>query len=70
MLDNIKTKFPVFNIKQDLIFFDSAASALKVDDMIKEVNNCYSFEYSNIHRGIYDLSAKLTKKFENSRKNI
>ena len=46
----------------DLVFFDTAASALKVDSMIKAVNNCYSFEYANIHRGIYDLSAKLSKK--------
>tara|TARA_Y100000590_G_scaffold394013_1_gene472730 strand:- start:461 stop:1663 length:1203 start_codon:yes stop_codon:yes gene_type:complete len=70
MFNNIKSKFPVFKIKPDLVFLDSAASALKVDDMINEVNHCYSYEYSNIHRGVYDLSAKLTSKFENSRKNI
>ena len=66
----MKKKFPVYNYKPDLVFLDSAASALKVDDMIKVVNNCYSFEYSNVHRGVYDLSAKITKKFEDSRQNI
>ncbi len=70
MLNNLKNKFPVFNHKPDLVFLDSAASALKVDDMITAVNNCYSFEYSNVHRGVYELSAQLTKKFEDSRKNI
>ena len=70
MIKNIKNKFPVFNKKPELVFFDSAASALKVEDMINAVNECYSYEYSNIHRGVYDLSAKLTTKFENSRKNI
>ena len=70
MLKNIKNKFPVYDHKPDLVFLDSAASALKVDDMILAVNNCYSFEYSNVHRGVYDLSAKITKKFEDSRKNI
>jgi len=70
MFENIKSKFPVFIKKPNLVFLDTAASALKVDDMIKAVNNCYSFEYSNIHRGVYDLSANLTEKFENSRNNI
>ena len=70
MFENIKSKFPVFIKEPNLVFLDTAASALKVDDMIKAVNNCYSFEYSNIHRGVYDLSSKLTQKFENSRNNI
>ena len=70
MFENIKSKFPVFIKKPNLVFLDTAASALKVDDMIEAVNNCYSFEYSNIHRGVYDLSAKLTQKFEDSRNNI
>ena len=38
--------------------------------MINAVNNCYSYEYSNIHRGVYELSAKLTQKFEDSRLKI
>ena len=70
MFENIKSKFPVFIKNPNLVFLDTAASALKVDDMIKAINNCYSFEYSNIHRGVYDLSAKLSQKFEDSRKNI
>jgi len=70
MFENIKSKFPVFSKKPDLIFLDTAASALKVNDMIDATNNCYSYEYSNIHRGVYDLSAKLTHKFEDSRNNI
>ena len=38
--------------------------------MIEAVNNCYSNEYSNIHRGIYSLSANLTKKFEDVRLKV
>ena len=48
MLEDIKLKFPVFNQKPNLIFLDTAASALKVDEMIKATNNCYSYEYANI----------------------
>ncbi|PPR51137.1 MAG: Cysteine desulfurase, partial [Alphaproteobacteria bacterium MarineAlpha5_Bin4] len=66
----IKSRFPVFTKKPELVFFDTAASALKVDSMINAINNCYSYEYANIHRGIYDLSSKLTKRYEESRKKV
>ena len=70
MFDNIKKRFPVFEKNPELVFFDTAASALKVDSMINAITECYSYEYANIHRGIYDLSAKLTKRYENSRLNV
>ena len=70
MIENLKKRFPVFKKNQNLVFFDTAASALKVDNMIKAVNDCYSYEYANIHRGIYELSAKLTKRYEDSRQSI
>jgi len=67
MIENLKKRFPVFSKNPDLVFFDTAASALKVDSMINAVNECYSYEYANIHRGIYELSSKLTKRYEDSR---
>ena len=67
MFENIKSYFPVFETHPDLVFLDTAASSLKPKKMIDEVNNCYSYEYSNIHRGLYSLSANLTKKFEDVR---
>ena len=70
MFDNIKNSFPVFKDKPNLLFLDTAASALKPLEMIEAVNNCYSNEYANIHRGAYSLSANLTKKFEDVRKKI
>ena len=57
MIENLKKRFPVFSKKPDLVFFDTAASALKVDSMINAVNECYSYEYANIHRGIYQCKA-------------
>ena len=67
---NIKSQFPVFKNNPNLVFLDTAASALKVDQMIEATNNCYSNQYANIHRGNYELSAKLTTKFEETRKKI
>ena len=67
MINNIKNRFPVFKKNPNLVFFDTAASALKVDSMINAITDCYSYEYSNIHRGMYELSSKLTKRYEDSR---
>ena len=67
MFDIIKDHFPVFQKNPNLVFLDTAASALKPKQMISAVENCYSYEYANIHRGIYALSANLTEKFEKVR---
>ena len=67
MIKDIKKKFPIFSKKPELIFLDTAASALKPESVIKTISDCYAYEYSNIHRGLYSLSSKLTKKFEDVR---
>lgn len=67
---NIKKRFPVFEKNPNLVFFDTAASSLKVDSMINSITNCYSYEYANIHRGVYELSSKLTKRYEDSRLSV
>ena len=63
----LKNRFPVFKKNPNLVFFDTAASALKVDIMINAITECYSYEYANIHRGMYELSARLTKRYEDTR---
>ncbi len=70
MLDNIKNQFPVYDKKPELVFLDTAASALKPISVIKSINDCYSYEYSNVHRGLYSLSSNLTSKFEDVRSKI
>ena len=70
MIEDLKKRFPVFSKNPNLVFFDTAASALKVDSMIKAVTDCYSYEYANIHRGIYELSSKLTKRYEDARLRV
>ena len=67
MFDKIRSEFPVFEKNPELIFLDTAASAQKPKSVIETINNCYSNEYANIHRGIYKLSTNLTDEFENVR---
>jgi cysteine desulfurase/selenocysteine lyase len=70
MFKDIKNSFPVFSKNPKLVFLDTAASALKPESVIKTVRDCYAYEYSNIHRGLYSLSANLTKKYEEVRLKI
>ena len=58
-VDEIRQEFPIFKQKiygKPLTFLDSAASAQKPQCVIDAINDCYSNEYSNIHRGGYFLS--------------
>ena len=70
MFKDIKNSFPVYTKNPKLVFLDTAASALKPESVIKTINDCYAYEYSNIHRGLYSLSANLTKKYEEVRLKI
>ena len=69
-LQILEINFQSYEKNPDLIFLDTAASALKPQNMIDAINNCYSYEYSNVHRGLYSLSSKLTKKFEDARVKV
>ncbi|MGE4605130.1 MAG: aminotransferase class V-fold PLP-dependent enzyme, partial [Myxococcota bacterium] len=50
-----------------LVFLDSAASAQKPYQVIDAISACYREEYANIHRGVYELSARATAMFERVR---
>ena len=74
-MNTIRKDFPFFNQSSekdssDIVFLDSAASTQKPQGVIKKLNDIYSHHYANIHRGIYDLSAKLTNDFEKVRSDV
>ncbi len=66
--------FPVLKVKVHgdvpLVFLDSAASAQKPQAVIKAMNDVIEFGYSNIHRGLYEISQNLTKSFEDVRQKV
>ena len=53
-----------------LVFLDSGASAQKPRAVIDAVARCYGAEYANIHRGVYELSAKATEAYEGARARV
>ena len=69
----IRRDFPFLKQKvhgQPVIFLDSAASAQKPQVVIDTVSEHYAFDYANVHRGVYTLSAKASEKYEQTRKVV
>jgi cysteine desulfurase/selenocysteine lyase len=55
--------FPILQT-EGFVFLDTAASAQKPQCVIDAIAACYSRDYANIHRGVYELSARATANFE------
>jgi cysteine desulfurase / selenocysteine lyase len=68
-MQNIHTQFPVLANNKDLAYFDSASSSLTPKSVIDSLNEYYTEYPVNIHRGLYELSATATKKYEDVRKS-
>jgi cysteine desulfurase/selenocysteine lyase len=69
-VERVRADFPALhqNIKgKPLVFLDSAASAQKPRQVLDAMMELYSHDYANIHRGVYELSERATKAYENAR---
>ncbi len=75
-------KFSVREIRQDfpalrqmvygknLIYFDNGATSQKPQHVLNAINQYYSKDNANIHRGVHHLSQKATNEYEESRRFI
>lgn len=69
-IEQIRADFPVLQQKvngKPLIYLDNGASSQKPKSVIDVVNQYYSNEHSNVHRGVHTLSQKATAKYEEAR---
>ena len=69
-IPSIKAQFPIFREFTNLVYLDSAATTQKPQIVIDGITNFYTRENANIHRGIYDLAAKTTEKYEAVRSKV
>ena len=69
-MNSIIQDFPFFNKNVNTVFLDSAASSQKPKCVIDQLVRFYSYNFSNIHRGSYDLSERATENFEKVRHNV
>jgi cysteine desulfurase / selenocysteine lyase len=63
----LRREFPIFERNPGLVFLDSGASAQKPRQVIDGIAEFYRTDYANVHRGVYQLSARSTDRFEEAR---
>lgn len=67
---NEKCHFPILQQTihgKPLVFLDSAASSQKPQCVIDALVHYYEKDHANIHRGVYELSERATKAYEDAR---
>ncbi len=72
-IQKIRSQFPILDKTvqgKPLIYFDNGATTQKPISVIKRINEYYSNENANIHRGVHTLSQEATSAYENARKVI
>ncbi|MCC7331764.1 MAG: cysteine desulfurase [Flavobacteriales bacterium] len=72
-IEKVRADFPILNTSvngKPLIYFDNGATSQKPTAVITAINNFYSHQNSNIHRGVHTLSQNATNAFEEARKKV
>ena len=63
----MKNEFPIFDQPvngKPLTYLDNAASTQTPLAVIEAMNDCYRHHYSNIHRGVHQLSQQLSARYD------
>lgn len=69
----IRADFPILSRDvngKPLVYLDNGASAQKPQVVIDAINQAYSQEYANVHRGLHYLSNLATEKYEGVRAKV
>lgn len=67
---NFKADIPVFQVYNNLVYLDNAATTQKPRQVLEAVEKYYREENANPLRGLYDLSVKATDAYENAREAV
>ncbi|MGJ8680830.1 aminotransferase class V-fold PLP-dependent enzyme [Paraglaciecola sp.] len=69
---NIRNLFPYFANQQNgkALYFDSAATSLKLASVIQASNSYYQVNTANVHRSSYKRAQQVTEQFENVRREV
>jgi cysteine desulfurase / selenocysteine lyase len=71
--DRVRKDFPILHQKihgQPLIYFDSAASSQKPQQVLDTLLNYYQKDHANVHRGAHTLSSRATDAYEGARDKV
>lgn len=67
---SIRSQFPFFRHHPNLAYFDNAATTQKPESVIRGITDFYEKQNANIHRGIYDMAAQVTRRYEAVRQKV
>jgi cysteine desulfurase/selenocysteine lyase len=69
----IKRDFPLLDIEvngKPLVYLDSASSSQKPQSVLDVMDDVYATTYANVHRGVYQIAAQATDRYEDARRKI
>jgi cysteine desulfurase/selenocysteine lyase len=72
-IEKVRHQFPFLRQKvngRQRVYFDNAASTQKPDPVLDSIMRFYSTGYSNVHRGVHDLSERASEAYEGARKKV
>ena len=72
-IEKVRRDFPALSLRvhgKPLVYLDNAASTQKPASVLEAADRCYREYYSNVHRGVHDLSQKATEAYEEARRKV
>jgi cysteine desulfurase/selenocysteine lyase len=72
-IELIRSEFPILSRQVNghpLVYFDNGATSQKPLSVISAISKYYTYENSNIHRGIHTLSQEATTAYEEARTTV
>lgn len=69
-MKNYKNDFPIFQKNKNLVYLDSAATSQKPKIVLDAMQDYYENYNSNVHRALYPIAEKATKRVEQVRGQI
>jgi cysteine desulfurase / selenocysteine lyase len=69
----IRADFPILSMQvygKPLVYLDNAASAQKPRAVLDRLNQAYTSEYANVHRGLHYLANAATEAYEGAREKV
>src|ERR1700745_3139930 len=72
-VNRIREDFPILAMQvygKPLVYLDNAASAQKPQSVLDRIQEAYTSEYANVHRGLHYLANAATEAYEGAREKV
>ena len=72
-VNRIRADFPILAMQvygKPLVYLDNAASAQKPKMVLDRLDEVYTCQYANVHRGLHFLANEATEAYENAREKV